>query len=137
MSSMLLTLPGSRPVFDHDMAEAVAAIHEVTQVVPLEALRGCTQFQPVQVATAIKFLRLCGKTQTLNYGDTFLKHPIERWGRCRGLAPYVSAADVTVAAIWCEFRVVWDERGHVDIGAVKKDVRRLDVDYECKPMRGY
>ena len=136
--NIILKLPATRPATGNGMSEGERAIAEVTAAIPQLNNSGMNQpddrsLKPLEVETAIAFLRLCQKAKTPVYDANFLKHIVQRWGGCNELSPYVSNGALIVASIYLGFLVQWDGR-HVDIAVSKKDARRLDRDWDCRPV---
>ena len=86
-------------------------------------------FNPAQVWTAYRFLRMLEKSNRPTVSSYSVKHYAERWGRTVGLQPYVTNGAAIVAAHVAGFVVV---RGgncaapcNAGIGIAKRDLEKI------------
>lgn len=75
-----------------------AAVAEFPDLTPFGFFGGGSDWDPKEVATAIEFLKLCGRSKRATRSSYALKHDAERWGRATGGAPYITNGALIVAA---------------------------------------
>jgi hypothetical protein len=80
---------------------------------------------PLEVATAVAFLRKCKKSRYPRLGSYRLKHLAEEWGAANGLSSYVCNGALIAAAVYLGFVVEPHTSGpNANIGVGHVSVKR-------------